>query len=324
MPMDSSLCTSPIEGVTSNDMACGVDGQKAVTFTCPVEAGGKLTFQFREWADAEQPGSIDKSHKGPCAVYAKQIQDMASDQATGPGWIKLWDEGYDSATNKWCTEKLIDNNGLLSFEIPQGLPAGYWFFRPELLALHEASKGDPQFYVGCAQVFVQSSNTTPLNVPADKSVSIPGHVHASDPGLTFNIYTPSFPYPLPGPKVFSVPRPGSKDVATDGPSIPKQMQGVIPSNYIVKNANWVGIEVPDYNNEAGCWAASDNCWKQANVCYNSAPPTGDVGCKAWEDKCNGIQSACGAGNFVGPPNKGTRLAVRAPKPPIKIPMPVNA
>ncbi|KAI1738771.1 family 61 glycoside hydrolase [Xylaria scruposa] len=321
MPQDPDHCTSPIGDIASSDMACGVDGQKAAALTCSAPAGGKLTFQFREWADAQAPGSIDESHKGPCAIYAKQVRDMANDVAAGPGWIKLWDEGYDATAKKWCTEKLIDNDGLLSFEIPEGLPAGYYLFRPELLALHEATKGDPQFYVGCAQVFVQSSNTAALNVPTDLSVSIPGHVQGNNAGLTFNIYAPSFPYPLPGPKVFTIPPP--KEVDTTGSSVPRQTQGVIPSSYIVKNANWIGVEVPDYSTEGGCWAASENCWKQAGECYDAAPPTGDDGCRAWEEKCHGIQDACNDGDFQGPPNKGKELTVKEPELPASIPGPVN-
>lgn len=208
---------------------------------------------------------------------------MADDEAAGPGWIKLWDEGYDADKKQWCTEKLIDTNGLLSFEIPKGLPAGYWLFRPELLALHEADKGDPQFYVGCAQVFVESSNTAPLKVPVDQSVSIPGHVEAGETALTFNIYAPHFPYPVPGPKVFEVPPPKGGEVEIAGPTVPKQTQGAIPANYIVKNANWVGMEVPAYQNEGGCWAASENCWKQTGKCYEKAMPTGDAGCGAVSD-----------------------------------------
>jgi len=248
---------------------------------------------------------------------------MSKNSATGSGWIKLWDEGYDGTAKKWCTEKLIANKGLLSFEIPEGLPAGYWLFRPELLALHEADKGDPQFYVGCAQVFVQSSNTAALEIPADRKVSIPGHVHASDPGLTFNIYAPKFPYPLPGPKVFTVPPPKNGPVDTTGSSVPKQAQGVIPSHYVVKNANWIGVEVPEYRNEKGCWASSDSCWKQVGTCYDTAPPTGDAGCIAMEAKCNAIQDACSDGDFTGPPNKDKRLTVKEPKLPANIPGPVN-
>jgi hypothetical protein len=249
---------------------------------------------------------------------------MANQEAAGPGWIKLWDDGYDANAKKWCTEKLIDNKGLLSFHMPEGLPAGYWLFRPELLALHEADKGDPQFYIGCAQVFVQSSNTAALSVHADHSVSIPGHVHADDPGLTFNIYTASFPYRLPGPQVFAVPPPKNGEVDTTGPSVPRQTQGLISSKYIVKNANWIGVEVPDYTNEKGCWSSSENCWKQVNTCYDAAPPTGDTGCEALEKKCNGIQDACSDGKFAGPLNKGQKLTTNEPKPPASIPRPVNA
>lgn len=41
-------------------MILGANGQDAVAFTCPAPAGGKLTFQFRLWANAEEPGVLDK------------------------------------------------------------------------------------------------------------------------------------------------------------------------------------------------------------------------------------------------------------------------
>ncbi|XXG98412.1 hypothetical protein Hte_004735 [Hypoxylon texense] len=325
MNMNPQECTNPIAGIDSDDMACGVSGSQPVAFTCPAPAGGKLTFEWRLWADAEQPGALDISHKGPCAVYAKQVKDMATDSAAGPGWIKLWEDGYDDAAGKWCTEKLIDNNGLLSIDIPESLPGGNWLFRPELLALHNADKGDPQFYTGCAQVFVQSSNTAPLDVPAESSVSIPGYVQADDPGLTFNIYSPQFPYPMPGPKVYepaelataSVSGSASKAVAA------KQTEGKVPSDYLIKNANWVGVEVASYSTEAGCWDASSACYDQAATCYDMAPPTGSANCQVWEQKCDGINAACSAGDFNGPPNKGQKLEGEDPAPPEDIPEPAS-
>ncbi|KAI1416736.1 glycoside hydrolase family 61 protein [Hypoxylon sp. FL1857] len=319
MSNDPQTCTYPIAGVDSNDMACGVDGNQPVAFTCPASTGGKLTFEWRTWPDAEQPGSIDISHKGPCAVYAKQVQDMTKDSAAGPGWIKLWDEGYDESSGKWCTEKLIDNNGLLSFDIPSFLPGGYWLFRPELLALHDADKGDPQFYTGCSQIYIESDNTAALNVPAEYSVSIPGHVKASDPGLSFNIYSPKFPYPMPGSKVYKPVGSTSTSSRTQ-----KQPKGLVPSNYLIKNANWVGLEVPDYSTEAGCWASSSACFDQAKTCYDSAPPSGGANCHVWENKCDDIMAACTAGNFKGPPNKGQKLQSKEPAPPSSIPDAVNA
>ncbi|KAI1377642.1 glycoside hydrolase family 61 protein [Hypoxylon crocopeplum] len=324
MPSDPQHCTDPVAGIDSDDMACGANGNTPVTYTCPASAGGKLSFEWRLWADAEQPGALDISHKGPCAIYAKQVKDMATDSAAGSGWIKLWDEGYDESTGQWCTEKVIANNGLMSIDIPTSLPSGNWLFRPELLALHNADKGDPQFYVGCAQVFVQSDNTAALNVPAEYSVSIPGYVQADEPGLTFNIYEPHFPYPMPGPKVYQPAESKSKAAAAVSSKVAKQTQGKIPSNYLIKNANWVGVEVPSYSTEDGCWKSSQACWDQASECYDSAPPTGSANCRVWEQKCDGIVAACSAGNFNGPPNKGQKLESEDPAPPSDIPDPVNA
>ncbi|KAI0387771.1 glycoside hydrolase family 61 protein [Hypomontagnella monticulosa] len=320
MNMDPQHCSSPIAGVDSEDMACGASGSKPVAFTCPAAAGAKLTFEWRLWADGSQPGSIDISHKGPCAIYAKQVKDMALDSAAGPGWIKLWDEGYDDSTGKWCTEKLIDNNGLMSIDIPKSLPGGYWLFRPELLALQNVVANDPQFYTGCAQVFVQSDNTAALNVPAEYSVSIPGHVQPGEPALTFDIYSPNFPYPIPGPKVYTFGESETKaEMNTASSKIVIQSKGKIPSDYLIKNANWVGVEVPSYSTEDGCWKSSENCFSQVEKCYNSAPPTGSENCRVFEEKCDGISAACDAGDFNGPPNKGEKLQDQEPSPPSDIP-----
>ncbi|KAI1244259.1 hypothetical protein MGN70_014129 [Eutypa lata] len=323
-----STCTSPVSSITSDDMACGANGQKAVAFTCPAPAGGKLTFQWRLWADAEQPGVLDKSHKGPCAIYAKQLDSSSSSSsdagsAAGPGWFKLWDEGYDEAAGLWCTEKLIADDGLLSFRIPAALPPGNWLFRPELLALQNANQGDPQFYVGCAQVFVEGAKaeeggdetTAAAVMPSSKSVSIPGHVSADDPGLNFNIYSnkPAFPYPIPGPPVF-VPSSSSSSSSPAKKTIIKQTEGQVPDDYLIKNANWVGVEVDAYTTQDGCWASAEQCWDQAETCYDAAPPTGNANCRVWEARCTEINDACDAGDYVGPPHGGEKLADDEPEP----------
>ena len=285
-------------------------------------------------------------------MYLRAVPDMAATTpATTSGWFKIYEDGYDNNTNQWCTEKLIAANGLLSVTLPAGLPEGAYLVRPELLALHEAQVGDPQFYVGCAQVFVEASSSLsasssgPLVIPDGYEATIPGYVKAGDPSVAFNIYEPVFPYPIPGPPVFL---PGSStgamttnddrnkiknsnkiavaaaDVAvsssscsTKPPSSPS-VGGVmaaalragvafVPNACLIKNANWCGAEVPRYTTEAGCWDASENCFHQEAACYSSAPPSGDANCDVWDKKCTEIQEACGAGNFVGPPNAGQVL-----------------
>jgi hypothetical protein len=282
------------------------------------------------WADASQPGSIDPSHLGPMAVYLKAISDIKSDSAAGPGWFKIWDEGYDAAAKKWATEKLIDNNGLLSLNLPSALPTGYYLARHEIITLQNVTNNvpDAQFYVGCAQLFVQGTAESSSSIPSDKQVSIPGHVQPGDPGLTFNVYNDDpITYKVIGPAIFFPTSPAKTNTKTN--TNIKQTEGLIPTNCLLKNANWCGTEVPSYTNEAGCWSAAEDCWKQLDECYDSAPPTGSKGCGIWEqEKCTVLQQACESGQFQGPPDEGKKLGddgvVDQPVPGGKIPAAVNA
>lgn len=230
---------------------------------------------------------------------------MSTSPAAGPGWFKIWEQGYDEASGKWCVDNLIDANGIMSIDIPSGLPSGNYLFRPELLALHNANTGDPQFYAGCAQVQVQGGSSGSLDVPSQYSVSIPGYVKDGEPSVSFNIYTPKFPYPMPGPDVYTVPSSGAAMKASDSSSYGGAT--LTPDNCLIKEANWCGTEVADYDGEDACWKASDACYKQAQTCYDQAPATGDNNCKVWEAKCKDIQDHCSAGEFQGPPNKGQKL-----------------
>jgi len=238
----------------------------------------------------------------------KSVKSAINDSAAGDGWFKIWDEGYDEKEEKWCTNKMIDNGGRMSVKVPTELAGGYYLVRPEFVALHAADKGDPQFYTGCAQIFLKSSG----NAKPSKTVSIPGFVDKDTPGLTFNIWeTPmALPYPIPGPEVAEL-------VGTDSVSantVQTQTEGETPSGdaCILENANWCGKEVPSYSDEAGCWASQSNCWDQGDVCYHPyggdlGPTTGSAGCDKWQDYCQSLEDLCNAGNFNGPPNNGKSL-----------------
>ncbi|KAI6382016.1 hypothetical protein MCOR25_000895 [Pyricularia grisea] len=309
MPNDPGTATDPIDSITGPDMACGKDGETAVAFTCPASAGSKMTFEWRLNPDYSAPGSIDKSHKGPCAVYLKQVADIKSTPAAGPGWFKIWDDGYDEKAGQWCTEKLIANNGLMSVQLPTGLPGGYYLVRPELLALHEADKGDPQFYTGCAQVFIDGPTGT-LDVPAEDSVSIPGYVQPGQKSVSFNVWQNplDLPYPIPGPKVYNPTAPnGAAPKAASAQSYDKTEVGAVPDNCLLKVDNWCGTEVPSYSNSNDCYASATACDNQLTLCYSGAGPTGSAGCKLWEAKCQGIQANCASSNPSGPPNAGVKL-----------------
>jgi hypothetical protein len=125
MNMIPENSTNPVQNLASNDMACGTyapawashptllrprgylaaclhvqgfDGEVGVARVCPVSRGAKLSFLWREWADASHPGSIDISHKGPCAVYMKAVSSAVNDPGYGTGWFKIWELGYDNVS----------------------------------------------------------------------------------------------------------------------------------------------------------------------------------------------------------------------------------
>ncbi|KAH8728810.1 glycosyl hydrolase family 61-domain-containing protein [Phaeosphaeriaceae sp. PMI808] len=300
MSPNADTAGSPIGSLDSEDMACNVGGTKGVSRVQPVSDGATLSFEIREWANDPSKGRIDRGHKGPCAVYLKKVSSAIDDKGAGDGWFKVFDHGYDASTKRWCSDEIIDNNGLLNAKLPKGLEGGYYLARPEMLALHSAHAGDPQFYTGCAQIFVESNG----NLGPQETVSIPGHVKYNQPGTSFDIYnTDNAKYTMPGPSVAKlVAKSGQAKAASSS-----QSQGLKPEGCLVENANWCGTEVSSYSDEKGCWAASEQCWAQDKTCWSSAPPTGGSGCETWQKRCEEIASACTAKNFNGPPNKGKVL-----------------
>ncbi len=228
----------------------------------------------------------------------KKVADASTDTGAGDGWFKIFDHGYNESTDRWCTDEIIDNNGLLSVNLPKGLEGGDYLARPEILALHAAKDGDPQIYTGCAQMFLESSGNL---VPAS-TVSIPGYITYNQPSTNFDIYNkPASEYVVPGPEVAKLTAGGTQKASTT------QTKGLTPEGCILENANWCGKEVPSYTTEKGCWASAEDCWSQADVCWDSTPATGGAGCKLWQAKCEDINAKCTAGDFNGPPNKGKVL-----------------
>lgn len=292
-PHNAKGAVDPIIDLSSKDMACGQDGEYGVARTCPMSGGQQLTFEYRQWPDDAPRASIAMGHMGPCAVYLKKVDDATKAGASGDGWFKLWDEGLDGS-GQWCTNKRVtESNGHLSVTIPDSLPGGDYLVRPELLALHNIpEKHQPEFYIGCAQVFLKSSG----NSGPKSTVSIPGYVDGSESGLTYNPFNkPLKDYEVPGPKVYT-PSSGGVSVMKNM----KQSDG-LGEGCLVTNNNWCAKELPSYTDEDGCWDADKDCWDQLDKCYDEAGAVGLVGCKTWEKYCKDNQSNCKSGNS-GPPS----------------------
>ena len=303
MRMDADKATFPLIDLSSKDMACNVNGDTGVARTVVASAGDEFTFNWRTTPDGSKPGTIDRGHKGPCAVYMKKV-DSPMDPGSGDGWFKIWQDGYDASTDKWCTDKLVDTNGLLSVNTPSDIAQGYYLVRPELLALHAAdSQHQPQYYTGCAQVFIKSSGSV-----TPPTVSIPGYNSLNDKSDSFNIYDQpmALPYPIPGPAPYAT---GNKKRSLNihRRDTTPNIIGLKPDNCICQNGNWCGVEVSSSNDQASCWKTAQECWTQGKECYDRASPAGNEGCRAWEKKCSALNDACNAGDYNQPANKGKDL-----------------
>jgi hypothetical protein len=232
----------------------GFGGLNPVDRICPVKAGGKITFETRMWPDGTKSGVIDISHKGPCSVYMKKVNSALQAPGRGDGWFKIYQEGYDETRGKYCTEKLIESKGRLSVKIPRGLAGGDYLIRSELVGLH--NKGKPQYFIGCAQIFVESNGS---DLPSsDQTVSIPGYASREDGIFDVNLWSgPRLrQFPFQGPDVF-VPDANSPKV-----DAPVQKEGFCPADTVVVNANWCGprLDLPKEGiSTSNCWAVSILC-----------------------------------------------------------------
>lgn len=238
--------------MTADWFSLGVNGKNGVARVCGAKAGSKITFEYRYWPDGSQPGAIDISHKGPCEVYMKKVDSAIKDQAIGGGWFSIYRDDYDSASKKWCTEKLITNNGYLSVTIPKDLQPGNYLIRPAMLALHQADKypPDPQFYVGCAQVFLTSNGAAkPQN-----TVSIPGYVSFKDPAMTYHVWDNELkPFQWFGATPYTGGSGTKRDLEVRADTL-KQTEGFEPPNCLIRNNNWCGTKLPASTDEGSCWA----------------------------------------------------------------------
>ncbi|KAJ2744057.1 hypothetical protein GGI20_003278 [Coemansia sp. BCRC 34301] len=172
---------------------------------CDVQAGSNVTVT---WFASDKAGekAINPSHVGPCIVW------MAPLDSNGKGdvWWKIYEDGYDPKTSKWCIDRLNANDGKLDVTIPSDLLAGKYLLRTEIIALHLAfveftgGKEGAEYYSNCAELNVLGKGKT---VP--KGVPIPGIFKVNTPGIVFNSSAPYTSYTIPGPKVYKVGDPGS-------------------------------------------------------------------------------------------------------------------
>ncbi|KAJ3043829.1 hypothetical protein HDV00_004237 [Rhizophlyctis rosea] len=145
---------------------------------------------------------IAVSHKGPIRFYLNKVSNSSAAAPTS-GWFTIYEDGLNAGT--WAVDKLIANDGVVSFTLPSGIAPGDYLLRSELIALHIAKDvGGVHVYTNIAQLTISSSGSSTF-----PGVSFPGAYSPTDSGIWVpNIYNSAGkPYPssysIPGPRPIS-------------------------------------------------------------------------------------------------------------------------
>lgn len=184
---------SPVTDVTSQDFVCNAGGSDAAimakTATYTVQAGDQVGFTINS----------NLGHPGPLHVYMSKAPATAQSYDGSGEWFKVYALTTSSITDAGLQWASSVDGGIsnFTFTLPADLAAGEYLMRGEHIALHGASTaGGAQFYMGCAQLKVESSGTS---TPTE-TVAIPGVYDGTEPGILLNIYYPApTNYTDPGP-----------------------------------------------------------------------------------------------------------------------------
>ncbi|KAF3905487.1 Endoglucanase-4 [Dactylellina cionopaga] len=179
---------NPVTDVTSNDIACNVNGSNGANVAVVAASAGDTIDVL--WDVSTHPGPIVHSLQGPVS---------SAKSATGVGdWFKV--QELDYVNGKWANEVVAANAGKFTFKLPTNLASGEYLLRSEMLALHGSQTvGGAQFYIGCIQLKITGpgGNCSP-------TYKLPGAYNANQN----NIYIPDFyygfvasTYSAPGPTV---------------------------------------------------------------------------------------------------------------------------
>ena len=162
--------------------------------TIKVQPGDNLTFDWHHEIRNDTDDVIANSHHGPSLIY------ISPDPPTENSFVKLWHSGkYESnpfpQAGKWSTTSDIAKHfGHMNVRVPEGLKAGHYIIRAEMVGLHEGDvsyvqnpKRGAQFYPDCVQILVEGDGEVEL----PEGVSFPGAYSYEDPGVVHNVRPPS-------------------------------------------------------------------------------------------------------------------------------------
>lgn len=147
-------------------------------------AGAEVTAEFHHTIHGKNPGDlsdpIDPTHKGPLLAYlyvlargspeysslsnSAKVPSALQTDVTGLDWFKIYEDGYGPGT-QWAVDRLIANEGLVTFTIPECIPAGEYLLRVELIGM----------FIPRLLLKARTGSLTHLLLALHSAFSYPGH-----------------------------------------------------------------------------------------------------------------------------------------------------
>lgn len=191
----------PSQFGTSN-ITCHIDAYPGEDHI-PTTAGDTLRLQWNEWP---------VSHKGPVMAYLASCNQSCTEvDKEKLEWVKIDELGWLNSTGladlggTWATDVLIANDFSWTVKVPEGLQAGAYVIRHEIIALHVADqKNGAQAYPQCVNIRVGTSGASQAGTKAITGGVLGEQLYkADDAGILVDIHKTISSYAIPGPKVWS-------------------------------------------------------------------------------------------------------------------------
>lgn len=262
---DNSLTDGP-------DIVCnqGAFSSAGRTEVLTVNAGDKVTLKLGVGAKMEHPG--------PGLVYMSKAPGNVKEYSGIDGnWFKIFQEGVctngDFTNDAWCTW----GRDTIGATIPKDTPNGEYLVRFEHIGVHRSHVNQPEHYVSCLQVKVQSGGSgTPGPL-----VKFPGAYKDSDAYANFSIYNGKKDFPFPGPAVWA----GGASTGSSGSSPAAPVTTTAKSAATAAPTTMATIAKPAATPASGCAALYGQCGGQG---FSGSKCCSAGTCKAanqWYSQC---------------------------------------
>ncbi|KUJ10798.1 uncharacterized protein LY89DRAFT_674914 [Mollisia scopiformis] len=185
----------PLYNLSSPNMTCNFDGSFSPTtpsLHAPVRAGETITASYNVANFNLTAVERDQWYHqyGPLLIYMARCPGLSCAGWNGEGevWFKIAEfglvPGAKNLRGPWMQGVLLMGTSSPGVEVrvPGALKTGAYLVRHEVVNLQSNRADGAQFYVSCAQVFVEGGEGG--KVPGERfSVAFPGAYKSSDPGL---------------------------------------------------------------------------------------------------------------------------------------------